>query len=362
MIKKFLIFIVLLVNAVFAHANSDWTDAFQIIWESQWHQSGFPLNARKWYLPEGNKLIYSLPANAHKASVEYVQDAIAIISKESGIEFVQAEENAPKVQLEFLIKRFTSQELMQHNCYMQPEVKLFQYTHAKITLSEQYSYQCILHELMHAMGFSGHPLGDTVLTYFGANYRKISEIDKFLLRTWYGSEKFIVPGLNIFRVVKKTNQKWIRENVATGQQKEATEVERRWFNQMIEQMEQFADDKAEAPRILYRSGKLNHDGLRFARLQIKGMLGVAYLEGYGVKKNPVLAHELLFQGAQGGLIDAADAWFRGVGNNKFIGVDVKPACAWFKERLIAVKREDLIKQSEALLAKSCGDAFSSKVP
>jgi hypothetical protein len=365
--KKIWLTLIFLVNATSCLANSDWTDAFETMWEMQWHQSGYPVNARKLYFIEDKKLTYSITPNVAKRHLEYINEAIEKISIASSIEFIQAEENTPKVQVEFVIKRFTDDELRQYACFMRPTEKNFLITHAEIVMSEQQSFRCPLHELMHAMGFMGHPTGDTVLTYFGQNYSKLSDTDKFVLKKWYATPRFILPGMNIFRVIVKLNRRWIKENVPIDQQAQAIEVEKQWFLKMIAQMDVFADagvagdsnsGKSEPPLILYRSGKLTSEGLKFSRIAIQGLLGVAYLEGFGVVKNPVRAYDLLMRGSQAGLVEAIDSLFQGLALNKFLGVDVKPACIWLKDRLQLAKRMDLIKQNEKLVARSCGDSFS----
>jgi hypothetical protein len=188
-------------------AATNFSETFDVLWEMQWQQSGYPLNANKWDLSKERKLTYSINATASKSSVEYVQEAVGMVAGASDIEFVQVDAKDGKAQIEFLVRRFSDEELRASTCFAQPLEKAFRIYSAKVTVSEQYSYRCILHELMHAMDLMGHPMGDTVLTYFGGYRNKLSAIDRFVLKHW--NDLAITPGMNIFRATKALNRIWI---------------------------------------------------------------------------------------------------------------------------------------------------------
>jgi hypothetical protein len=366
LIVRYCFSVLLLSMCAASMAATDLSETFDTIWEMQWQQSGYPLNAYKWDLSKGRKLVYSVSIGASKSSLNYVKEAVEIVAEASGIEFLQAEEKDPKVQIEFVVRKFSDEELRSMSCFAQPFDKNFRIVSAKVTVSEQQSYRCVLHELMHAMGLMGHPMGDTVLTYFGGNRTKLSNLDRFVLKHWNSSS--IQPGMNVFRIVKTLNRLWIFENVPMAEQAEAQVLEAQWFAKTIAQMDKFADadadikdGSAEPPRILYRSGRLSDAGLKTSRLYIQGMLGTAYLEGFGVDKNPARALTLLMRGSQSGMVGAVNALMRGLVAEKFEGQDVKPACTWLRERLLLAKREDLIKSNEKSMSKSCGDSFSPRI-
>jgi hypothetical protein len=331
-------------------AASDLSEAFDIMWEMQWQQSGYPLNARKWDLSKERKLTYSISVDASKSATAYVQQALIPVGVAAGVEFVQVEEKEAKAQIEFSVRRFSDEELRAMPCYTNSPYQGWFFYQTKVTLAEQQAWRCAIHEMMHVMGFVGHPLGDTILTYFGGNRSKLSEIDQFVLKHW--NSDLITPGMNVFRLTKTLNEQWISDKVPKELQASAQATERQWFAQTIEQMDSFADGRGEPPRILYRSGRISADGLTRSRLQIQGILGVAYLEGYGVDKNPVRASVLLLRGAQGGASGAITALMRGLMNDKFAGADVKALCAWVRDAPLANGLTQVLKD-ETLAVKSC---------
>src|SRR5205085_3311281 len=62
---------------------------------------------------------------------------------------------------------------------------------ARIRANELSVWRCMLHESMHLMGIPGHPMRDSILTYFGRSGR-LTDIDTLLLRTIYSEE--VKPG------------------------------------------------------------------------------------------------------------------------------------------------------------------------
>jgi hypothetical protein len=343
--------------AAFSHANSNWIDAFDVMWEMQWHQSGYPLNARKWKLDTERKIHYSVTPDISSRNSEYISKALTDIGSEAKINFVKLDESDSKVQLQLVVRRYSEEELRRSTCVTSPTTADFVYTHAKVTMSEQYAWRCSLHELMHAMGLSGHPMGDTVLTYFGASRSELHEIDRFVLKHW--NSDLITPGRNVFQVMQLLMEQWIAEKVPSAQQAQAKELQKQWFEKTFAQMDSFADaetggdGKGEPPRILYRSGRLSADGLSRSRLVIQGILGFAHLQGYGTSKNPARAKVLLLRGAQSGAVGATIALANALASDKFDGLDMKSACDWLKSTPIATSKLTQAQQDGALQSKAC---------
>jgi hypothetical protein len=335
------------------YAATNLSETFDVFWEMQWHQSGFPINARKWDLNKERKLNYSINTGASKATINYVQEALTLVSAASGIEFVQVDEKDDKVQIEFLVRWYKDEELRSMPCATNGPYRNWFFYKTKVSISEQQAYRCSLHEMMHAMGLSGHPLGNTVLTYFGGNRTKLSDIDQFILKYWHSD--LITPGMNIFLVLKKLNQQWIYDKVPVNEQVAALEAERIWLAKTLSQMDAFADNndvKGEPPQILYRSGRLSDAGLKSSRLFIQGILGVAYLEGYGVEKTPSRASELLMRGAQGGSSAAVSALIRGLINSKFTDLQHMSLCAWVRDAPLTNGLSQGLRE-EALSSRAC---------
>jgi TPR repeat protein len=354
--KKPLVMITMLVNSICAFAQeSEWNKAFNIIWESRWQQNGVLLPAARW--PSDSKSIkFSINKAASSSNANRAREALKIITQVLAWQAIEVEEGHPDTQIEFTIRQYQVDELRQFVCHARPSFKDGYYTKMQVMLSEQYAYQCVLHELMHAFGFPGHPQGETVLSYFEGNRSRLKPMDEFLLQAWY-SDRIKVNTLP-FTTIHELTQIWIEKTVATDLQEQAWKAQQNWYRDMLKRMEDFALNNGEPPTILYRSGLISADGIRFGRANIQGMLGVANLFGLTVNKDISKAARLLLLGAQNGNDGAARILANQLKVSTWQSDDAKPICLWLHATPSVTTKITNADQLSALDSKACKQALA----
>jgi hypothetical protein len=354
--KKAIVMFLLSLCSMAAWAQeSDWIKSFNVIWESRWHQSGYPLAAVRW--PVQDKTIkYSINKTASSSNATRAREALEIITKVLEWKAIEVPEGSEEAQIEFTIRTYTVDELRQSVCIAMPQWRNWLYTKVRITLSEQYAYNCVLHELMHAFGYPGHPQGDTVLSYFEGNQRSLKPMDIFLLTTWYSDTTKV--GISPFITADELTQQWVLKNVPADQQEKAAQAQKRWYQATMANMENFAFGKGEPPTILYRSGRLSEAGARTGRANIQSMLGAAYLNGWTVERDLSKAARLLLLGAQADNNNATGIMLRQLKSDTWLAEDAKPLCQWLKTAPAAITQAARAEQQAALESSVCKQALN----
>jgi hypothetical protein len=354
--KKTIFMFLMFVSSISAFAQeSEWNKAFNVIWESRWQQSGYPMSAVRWPMQE--KIIkFSINKAASSSNANRAREALDVITKVIDWKAIEVPEDSPDAQIEIIIRRYTDDELRQSVCFALPAWKSWLYTKQKVTLSEQYAYRCVLHELMHAFGFPGHPQGDTVLSYFEGNQSSLKPMDIFLLQAWYSDT--IKIGVSPFITVNELSKLWVQKQVPTEQQSMALEAQKRWYGKILKAMEDFAFSKGEPPTILYRSGRLSEEGARTGRSNIQGMLGAAYLNGWTLDKDLPKAARLLLMGAQTGNSGAASIMVRQLNMATWLKEDAKAMCQWLQSTPAITTKLSVADQQSALDSASCKESLA----
>jgi hypothetical protein len=336
--------------------ESDWVKSFNVIWESRWQQSGYPLGAIRWPMQE-KTIKYSINKAASSTNANRAREALETISKVLEWKAIEVPEGSEEAQIEFTIRNYSVDELRQQVCVAFSQSRNGLYTKVRVNLSEQYAYKCVLHELMHAFGFPGHPQGDTVLSYFEGNQSSLKPIDVFLLKTWYSDA--VKVNVSPFITVNELTLQWVLKSVSTDQQDEAAKAQKRWYQATIATMENFALGLGEPPTILYRSGRLSEEGVRLGRANIQGMLGAAYLNGWTLERDLPKAARLLLMGAQAGNTGAAGILARQLKSNTWFAQDAKPLCQWLHATPAATTKLSSPDQQAALESTACQQALSN---
>jgi hypothetical protein len=122
--------------------------------------------------------------------------------------------------------------------------------------------QCITHELMHAMGFMGHPHSlDSVLSYIQRR-EDISEIDRFALRVLY--DPAMKPGLYQLPAMALARMVIVDKLIVDGAPEETRTYGQRYIKNLV---------------------TLTHDLAEKGNLGLQHQLGVAYTFGQVVEKD-----------------------------------------------------------------------------
>jgi Sel1 repeat len=164
---------------------------------------------------------------------------------------------------------------------------------ATIKANDQRVWHCMLHETMHLMGFLGHPLYNSVLTYF-ARGSQLTAVDKLLLQTIYSDA--VTSGASPFAALETLAQRMI--DSAPEADKNATRQSADAFlRKTIKEMEAFGSGAGEAPTVIVRSGKATKQGIERGQIDIQYFLGLAYLRGHIVKPDKEKARAWLEKAA-----------------------------------------------------------------
>lgn len=349
---NFLVGLALAAHAPLAFAQEkQWERAFDVIYETQWQQSGILDGVKRWPARQDKVLTFTINVGASSSNADRARSALARVLAVLDMttrELVAGDETA---QIQFDIRRFAPEELLQHACYAQSTSSGGQLSRVKLVLNEPSTYWCVLHELMHAMGLPGHPQGDTVLSYFEGNRLSLKPIDEFLLRAWYTDG--IKPGMSPLVAVRIINRMWIEQSLAPQEQARAALVERQWYERTIAGLEAFANGAGEPPLILFRSGKLNATGMKMGQMNVQSILGFSYFNGLSVAQDRIKGAGYMLKAAQNGNRNAVANLLRVLAIADLPVEASATLCKWFATA--AVEETGLTKpaQDQALASAAC---------
>jgi hypothetical protein len=300
--------VLLYLSMVCANASPLSQSDLQSVWEVLWDQTGYPRTLSFWKKDEKNPVTYAVTgfnAARHQATIE---EALQEINTITGLRFksVAFKEEQEKPNLLFEITPNNNQNT-EMPCYAQSlEWRASHSYRRKVVMREELVWDCLKHELMHAMGLSGHPSGNTVLSYFPRRQDVLSDLDKLMLRAVYSGKMttFATP----FEALPVLTQELLSSARLTGSQQEEAEQQVQSFElQIVREMERFASGKGEIPPIIRRSGRASEETIKEARSAMAYYLGTAYEQGDIVDKDVVSALKWFDEGARQGDSDAMAA-------------------------------------------------------
>lgn len=332
-------------------SEADWIRAFDVMWETRWREDGPLIDADRWPNGDGRTLKYSFNAKANSGDANRAREALALVTSAMGFTAREVAENASDVQLQFEIRPFDDNELSQGACYTQNSTNRGALSKVRVVLSDQHAYKCVLHELMHAMGFPGHPSGDSVLSYFEGNRGSLKPIDKFMLKSWYTDA--IQPDMPAITAARTLNRLWIEQNVAPADLPLAREVEKRWFSNTIAALDAYAFGKGEPPRILYRSGRLSTAGMNAGLMAVQTTLANAYFNGLIGEPDVAKSAQLLLMSAQKKNRFAADEIAFKLFAGDYPSPVAGPLCEWLKNTPTAESGISTARLRGALDSDAC---------
>lgn len=332
--KKMKAWIVLLICMAMQTARADaLTDRFNTVWESLWFQGGTPLRVERW----GEVIrvrVRGLNVPAHR---ERVIKGLRTVADVAGVKVVDvsdsvdAEERA-NLDIELVGPRDLADNLacnvrrgkVQNAIILKMEMKM----------RAHLVYHCVLHEAMHAMGISGHPSGDTMLSYFYQRVDAITDMDRLMLRAWYSPE--MKPGMTPLEAVVVLTNAVVK--TYGGDSDAARAAQRTYLAQMFQSMEAFAGDKGELPIIIKRSGTASPASMRWGQTVMRHYLGWAYLDGTVVATDPAQAARWFERAARDGLLNAQNKL--GELHEKGSGVEPSATEAYFWYGLAAAQQSE----------------------
>ncbi len=271
-----------------AHAE-DVAGTLTVAWESFWHQSGFPQAVHKWSGPVRVRFSGASVAR-HK---EFAMRQLKEVADVSGLPIseVAADDATANLEVEFV--GGPDPLPVNQPCVTNRSWRNFIIQRAKVRANEQSVWRCMLHESMHAMGIPGHPMGGTILSYFGPRDR-LTEIDRLLLKTIYSKD--VEPGMSPFAVMSLLAGRLVDASGEAGKS-DARQAATSFLLRTVREMEAFGNGTGEPPAVVFRSGKATDAGLARGRTDIQFFLGMAYLHGHIVEPDKGKALEWIGKAA-----------------------------------------------------------------
>ncbi len=259
-------------QATQAQSKLDLEDLLQMAWESSWGQSGAPLPVIKWTVPlkirlQGNRV------QLRQALVVQMLDEMAAITGHP-YELIKDPRQAVQVTIDVVTDSPAVSDGMP--CITSYQSDGSGLKSAQVTVRDRVIGRCLMHELGHMMGVPGHPMGNTVMTYFGA-LPVLTEYDKFLLQLRYS--KALPHGSSPFTLVKVAGDHFIK-SLDDDEQKDSARSQLTAFLEKIKtDMSAYALGEGEPPRVLFRAGRLKPEAVERGRITMQVFLGMSYLLG-----------------------------------------------------------------------------------
>ncbi len=270
-------------------------DHFDAVWESLWYQGGSPMEVARWEQPlrvyvhgpgsgsEQARILKALASVASEVGLQ-VEDVTASpeAERKANVDVQLVEENEVPDGLACSVRKYDTRGVIES---------------AKVKMRRTIVYECVLHEAMHLMGIPGHPMGETILSYFHGRVDTITPLDRLMLQAWYSKE--MRPGMQPFAALAVLTQAVVQADA--GATRDAPARREAFHAEVLRSMEAFARGEGDVPRVLKRSGTASDATMQYARKAVPHFLGVSYLRGQFVARDPAKALDWFRVGAQAGL-------------------------------------------------------------
>lgn len=280
-----LAFAALLLPQGLARADDD-SYFLRFAWETFWQQSGYPRAVAKWREPLRVKFS-GASIDRHK---RFAMWDLAEVAEVAGIPISEAAADDASANVEVEVMATADALPKNQPCQTRVTTRNGAIVSVHIQANESALRGCMMHEAMHAMGVTGHPLANSVLTYFARSGR-LSEIDKRLLRLIYSDA--LQPNMSPFAALAVIARDTARGTAGTTTPDAAAPLLRK----IVADMERFADGTGEPPAVIILSSKATAAGLARGQVEIQFFLGLAYLNGHIVERDQAKAVEWLTKAA-----------------------------------------------------------------
>lgn len=269
----------------------EFQQGLQTLWEALWHQSGTPTRLVRWQ----NDIRVRVEGVNLAAHHDHVMEALRAVTQEAGLKLTDVTGQPDAEQTANVTVEIVPNNQLEDN---QPCVTYVDFRtetkidSATVQMRDRDEWRCAYHESMHVMGVRGHPAAGTVLSYFPTRVDQLMPLDRVMLRAWYSNK--MAAGMTPFEALPVLAD----ELIATQQDKQlATQERDQFFADVVQSMRQYADGTGHVPGIVKRSGKATPDGIKFGRSEMSYFLGVAYLDGVTVPRDPAQGRKWLERAA-----------------------------------------------------------------
>jgi Sel1 repeat len=360
MMRYLLLCIALLagLGAPAAHADQ-LDDDLQTVWEALWDQRGTPRRISRWK-PGSEPIRYRVfgeDADRHKKDIRRALDATTTPTGLTYTDVSDASNADVLAQLQFEIFK----EIPSHPttaCLVNPiDFDGWDFVKVSVQMQTLEVWHCAHHEVMHAMGITGHPSGKTVLSYFGARQDRLSDLDRVMLQAWYSAE--MSSGASLFDALPVLANYVAKAWGAGRDTHEADMRVKQFLTSTVQDMENFAQGKGGVPTIVRRSGAASEEYIKDARSEIAYMLGVEYAYGGIVAISDTTAvqwyERAALAGHEAGQFSTGRAYFfgKGVAQDKAKGYRLLLKAAngqnkFIKNKLTEIEKELPVVELEQL--------------
>lgn len=253
------------------------------MWEVLWHQSGAPTRLLRW---EQDLKVNVSGENAalHRPKMLAALRAAASHAGLKVVDVTDAADAAAQANVHVQIHpdhALSDEQPCETRLKFEDETLI---QGATLQVRDADAARCAHHEAMHVMGVRGHPEGETVLSYFATHVDRLLPLDQAMLRAWYSPRAR--AGMTPFEVLPILADE-LAKTLPDRQQ--ALRDRDAFLARTVNEMQAFADGKGDVPAIVRQSGKSSDAGIRYGRMEMSFFLGVAYLEGTCVPRDPARA-------------------------------------------------------------------------
>jgi hypothetical protein len=271
------------------------TSILNTAWEAFWQQSGYPRAAYKWR----TDIVMKFSGDDISRHKDSALKQFRNVAGEAGITILEAEGDGAAANVEVQIFGPNNPNPLPPNqpCETSIRWKNFVIVSARIRTNSNVIWRCMQHEAMHLMGVPGHPMYNSILSYFAPG-GSLSSADKLLLATMY--DKDMPSGASPFLILQN-----MARRLAAGNDNARQEADT-FLRKTVHEMEEFGHGRGEAPTVIVRSGKATAQGLKQGQIDIQYFLGLAYLRGHIVGVDAEKAKYWLTRAAEASHVAAAN--------------------------------------------------------
>jgi hypothetical protein len=196
--------------------TESYREGLETLWQSLWGQGGVPTPVLRWVGP----VKFYLAANVNGVARAHIMQGLNQAAKLTGVVFEDATHlGKTSEELRLVIEVASAGLNIDSPCYVEhQQIMSFRLQRVLLRMGPRSVNQCALHEIMHVMGITGHPNGQTQLSYTPKQKHTYTELDQLMLRTWYSEQAR--PGMNPFEMISLLSEQWMLLHMSADNQAE----------------------------------------------------------------------------------------------------------------------------------------------